>query len=184
MEMLEFIKDALPPEKKEVLQRMQDLDEEIVSEYLDGLRIHVDFLILWRDIFSSLRSESRCLKLIEDLDNEKYERLVQITNTLFKKDLHNHIQTLLNQSFNMDPPRCSSEKAVLFVETLAKIEVKRREEIAISYEARARDLRNFSEIIFATNRGLLGEEFFIKLNDAEMDRMLALAEELTYEKTE
>lgn len=178
MAVLEFDKEGVPMDKKDLLKQMQSLDEGIVSEYIDGLLEHVQTLITWRDIFSSMRSESRCLTLIEKLDNEKLERLVQITNTISKKDLLQRIQQLLNQSFCWDPPHCSSEKAVLFIETLQKIDVKRREEIAITYGAGARDLRNFSEIILAVNRGLLGEEFFVKLNDSEMDTMLKLLKEL------
>jgi hypothetical protein len=179
MPILEFEKEGSPPDKIDLLKQMQALDEDVVAEYLSGMKVHVDLLNTWRDILACVHSPGICQDLIEELDEEKLRRLAQIVDTLGKKDLLKHIQTLLNQSYNYDPPHGSDEKAMIFIEILKKINVQRREEIALSYASGARELRLFSELILGLNRGLISEEFFLKLNDAEMDGLIALAKELT-----
>jgi hypothetical protein len=179
MEILTFENDTVL-NRNILFEKMQTLDyDDVISEYLDGIRTQIDLLILWRDIFSCVKSPGRCQKLIEELDEEKLERLAQITKTLGKKDLLNQIQTLLNQSFNWDPPHCNCEKAALLVDAIAKIEPQKREQIATLCSRLTIDLRHFTELLLMLNRGLCDEDYFANLNDAELDTMLKYAKELS-----
>ena len=177
MSSLDFEKDG-PVDKENLLKHMQELDEGVVSEYLNTLQKHIQILENWRAIFGCVKSSDRCQKLLNELDENKLKHIFQIIYTLEHHNQLHDLKKLMDETFCFESPICGNKKALLFLETVKKIDPKKRDAIAVAYGNESMALRAFSEILLRVCLKLDAQNELAKLNDAQMDKLLQLVREL------
>jgi hypothetical protein len=178
-DLLKNTDDAPHFDRDSLLKLLQEIPNNIISEYVIEVFKYLDELVLFNNIFSSIDSPNLCRYHLDKLNQDQLDKIGKLATCLASNDVLNQIQKILSIGLRVEMPTAETKTKANELITCIKIANINHKKAALELIQLSISLKLLSELflIFGTfeiSEGCLFERI-AKLNDADIDALIELA---------
>ena len=180
----QFNDEPLPVEKEAVFRNLLSLSQDDALEYIKGIDIYVENVLLWKSIFSSKDNPRTLRNLIEDLDQNHLKRLNQIVLGLVAEDSIRSLKQVVDATLNGNyPTEECFDKALDLVNLISGLNINHIEK-AKALAMNARQSQELADAFFMLDskfRNEFNQYAFDKLSrcdESDLDNMISVVSRL------
>lgn len=176
---LETIKETggqmLPVEKETMQKNLQEVPDEIMSEYIQAVEAYIEDLLVCKNVVTAINSPNLYNHLLKDLDQTQLAKLNNISLHLASKDPFERIREIRELTFGIVVPTQESfDKSVVLIALIKSLDVDYDAE-AKRLATTSRDLRFLADIFGVLNLGKQFESIapnrLAELSEDDLDRL-------------